>query len=57
MEAQSRAYPPVPGVDQSDRLVPRKLRQSVPTPPFRPRRSPALVTERVRRGAAGRRKL
>lgn len=32
MKTATRAHPNVPGVDQSDRLVPRNLRQSGPTP-------------------------
>ncbi len=43
MTASDRFHPNVPGVDQSDRLVPRNLRQSGPTP------VQMLISTRVRK--------
>lgn len=43
MSQTSRSHPNVPGVDQSDRLVPRNLRQSGPTP------VQMLISTRVRK--------
>ena len=43
MKTETRTHPNVPGVDQSDRLVPRNLRQSGPTP------VQMLISTRVRK--------
>lgn len=43
MKTVTRAHPNVPGIDQSDRLVPRNLRQSGPTP------VQMLISTRVRK--------
>ncbi|WP_412508039.1 glycine cleavage T C-terminal barrel domain-containing protein [Roseovarius sp. SYSU LYC5161] len=43
MKTENRAHPNVPGVDQSDRLIPRNLRQTGPTP------VQMLISTRVRK--------